>query len=225
VGSSLVDTLADALGDRSVLLLLDNCEHLVESCAKLTDALLRACPNLVVVATSREPLTVDGEHVFKLSPMSLPRGSSHLSDISDVTASDAVALFVERAVSQEPSFVLDDATIPSVVSLCRRLDGIPLAIELAAARLRSMSIVDLDARLDNHLQLLTGGSRAASPRQQTLRGLIDWSYELLNDAERTVLRRLSVFAGGFALAAAEAVCADDDALVDVVESLASLVDK
>ena len=223
-GRSMHDTLVEALADQSMLVVLDNCEHVIGACAKLAEVVVRGCPRVHLLATSREPLGIDGEHVFRVPSLSLPpEGAGALSELA---ASEAVALFVERAGSQATDFVLTADTAPLVTAICRRLDGVPLALELATARLRSMSLTDLHERLDHRFRLLTGGSRTALPRQQTLRAMIDWSYDLLNEFECAVLRRLSVFAGGFELSAAEAVCGSGE--VDgplVADLLGSLVDK
>lgn len=221
----VADSLVDALDERDLLIVIDNCEHVIDACAKLVDRLLRSCGRLIVVATSREPLAIDGEQVLRVPLLSLPDPSDAVVPAAALQ-SEAVALFCERAGVHQPAFTLDESTVAPVVSLCRRLDGIPLAIELAAARLRSMSITEIDSRLDNHLRLLTGGSRTSVPRQQTLRGLIGWSHDLLSEPERTVLRRLSVFSGGWSLGAAESVCQGGgvDAF-DVWDLLGTLVDK
>lgn len=224
-GRPVADTLYEALADRNLLLVLDNCEHLVDACAKLVDALLRNCPRIVVLATSREPLSISGEQVFRVPSLSLPPRVPETS-LAEASRSEAVALFCERAHLHRQEFALDETTVAPVVSLCRHLDGIPLAIELAAARLQSMSVADIESRLNNRLRLLTGGSRTAVPRQQTLRALIAWSYDLLGSAERTVLCRLSVFSGGFALDTAEAVCATEDlSEFEIFDLLDSLVAK
>ena len=221
-GRPLAGTLADAVGRRRLLVLLDNCEHVISACAKLADGLLRNCPNIVLLATSREPLGIDGERVHRVPSMDTPREN----DALEVAASrEAVQLFNERVAQHGVSLVWDERTAPVVGRICRRLDGIPLAIELAAARLRVMSVTDLDARLDQRFSLLTGGSRTALPRQQTLLAAVEWSWELLNATERDVLARLSVFAGGFDLSAAEAVTAVDIPADEAVVHLGALVDK
>ena len=224
-GRPLADTLVDALRQRRLLLFLDNCEHLVDPCAKLVDALLRHGVGLHVLATSREPLGIGGEQVFRVPPLSLPPAEAKL-DRHTAVGFEAVQLFVDRARSHDPAFVLDDDNVVSVISVCGRLDGIPLAIELAAARLRSLSVADIEARLGDRFRLLTGGSRTALGRQHTLRALVDWSYELLNYRDRAVLERLSVFAGGFDLEAAESVCASSEVeRFEVLDTVGSLVDK
>jgi len=222
-GRPTLDTLADALGPQDMLIVLDNCEHLIDGCAKTAEAILQRCPKVHLIATSREPLGIAGETIYRVPPLSLPAGES---DPAAAAACDAVALFTARAQEQGASLPIDERTAPLVVSVCRRLDGMPLAIELAAARLRSMSLADLAARLDQRFRLLTGGSRTALERQQTLRAAVDWSYSLLATAEQVVLGRLSVFAASFDLAAAEAVAGSGaiDA-AEVAGLLGSLVDK
>jgi predicted ATPase/DNA-binding CsgD family transcriptional regulator len=222
-GRSVLDTVVEAVGGRSLLVLLDNCEHVIGGCAKLADALLRSCPNLALLATSREPLGIGGEYVYRVPSMGLPADGD---DQDAIRASEAVRLLEERAAAQGVPLVADEPTTQIAGRICRRLDGIPLAIELAAARLRVLSASELEARLDERFALLTGGSRAGLPRQQTLRAMVDWSWELLTGAERAVLARLSVFAGGFGLAAAEAVAAGPDVpAVEVAGLLGALVDK
>jgi predicted ATPase/DNA-binding CsgD family transcriptional regulator len=222
-GRPVQDTLVEAVGQGRLLVVLDNCEHVIGACAKLADALLRGCPNLALLATSREPLGISGEQVHRVPSMRTPADGD---DAAAIRASEAVRLFEDRAAAQGVPLARDEPTAVVAGRICRRLDGIPLAIELAAARLRVMPADELDARLDERFAILTGGSRAAAPRQQTLRAMVDWSWELLTGAERTVLARLSTFAGGFGLAAAEAVAADPDVLAaEVVGHLGALVDK
>jgi predicted ATPase/class 3 adenylate cyclase len=222
-GRPLIDTLAEAVGRRSLLVLLDNCEHVIDACAKLADALLRNCPHIALLATSREPLGIDGELIHRVPSLDTPADED---DADAIRSTEAVRLFSDRAAQHGGPIAWDERTVSVVGRICRRLDGIPLAIELGAARLRVMSVTELDARLDQRFSILTGGSRAALPRQQTLLDMVDWSWELLNAAERHALARLSVFAGGFDLAAAEAVIAGRDVLPDeVVGHLGALVDK
>jgi non-specific serine/threonine protein kinase len=191
-------------------------------CAKVADAVLRKCPQVHLMTTSREPLGISGETIYRVPSLSLPESR----DEDSPDGSDAVALFVDRARAQGMDLSLDENSTPLVVSICRRLDGMPLAIELAAARMRSMALADLNDRLDQRFRLLTGGSRSALPRQQTLRAAVDWSYSLLNTPEQSVLRRLSVFVDGFDLAAAEAICGFGDIEeFDVTDMVGSLVDK
>jgi len=216
-------SLLAALREQDTLLLLDNCEHLIEAAAKRCDRITRECRRVRILATSREPLGIDGERVYRVASLSLPEDDSSAAS----PASEAVELFADRALAQDPGFVLDTLTAPLAASVCRRLDGIPLAIELAAARLSSMSLGQVSARLDQRFRLLTGGSRNAMPRQQTLQATVDWSFSLLSEPERATLRRLSVFTGGFELEAAETVCAvagQVDAF-EVLDLVGSLVDK
>jgi len=220
-GRPLMDSVVDALAPQRMLIVLDNCEHLVEACADVVDALVRRTPGVQLLCTSREPLGVAGEAIYRVPPLSLPDDTDQ-----ELAGSDAVALFLDRAATQGVAEALDDQALPLLAAVCRRLDGMPLAIELAAARLRTLSLSDISDRLDQRFRLLTGGSRGALPRQQTLRATVDWSYSLLERAERTVLRRLSVFIDGFDLAAAEGVAGFDDIdPFDVAELVASLVDK
>jgi non-specific serine/threonine protein kinase len=224
-GRSLLETLLGVLRDEHLLLLLDNCEHLLNACAALTEAILRSCSRITILATSREPLGVGGERVYRIPSLLVPP-TSETTGSEGVRGYDAVRLFVERAIEHQPYFALDDTNFKAVASICRRLDGMPLAIELAAARLSTLSVFDIDDRLGDRFRLLTGGSRTALPRQRTLRALIDWSYDLLNPVERAAFARLSVFAGGWSLQAAEVVCAADDLETDnVLDALGSLVDK
>ena len=218
------DSLLRILRDQRVLLVLDNCEHIVDDTAKFADQIGRHCPRVSLIATSREPLGVDGELVYRVRSLSLP--SEDVESVVELEGSDAVALFVARAQAHDSTFALADDIASIVASVCRRLDGIPLAIELAAARLSSMSLVDLNRRLDQRFRLLTGGSRNALPRQQTLGAMVAWSYDLLNEPEREVLRRLTVFVDGFDLDAAEAVCATESIeSFEVTDILGSLVNK
>jgi len=215
-GRPALDALLDALAPQDMLIVLDNCEHLIGACAKAADAILRHCLRVQLVATSREPLGIGGETVYRVPPLSLPGPGD--TGLAAAECSDAVALFVDRARAQ--------GTGPLVVSICRQLDGLPLAIELAAARLRSLSLRGLADRLDQRFRLLTGGSRTALARQQTLWATVEWSYSLLHGAEQSLLRRLSVFAETFDLDAAEAVCSFGDLeSLEVAGLLGSLVDK
>jgi predicted ATPase/DNA-binding CsgD family transcriptional regulator len=222
-GRLVLDTLVEAVDGRSLLVLLDNCEHVIGACAKLADALLRGCPHLALLATSREPLGIDGERVYRVPSLTTPAEDA---DTAAIRASEAVRLLADRAAAQGAALAWDGPEAKVAGRICRRLDGIPLALELAAARLRVMPASELEARLDERFGLLTGGSRAALPRQQTLRAMVDWSWELLTGAERSVLARLSVFAGGFGLSAAEAVAAGRDVPAEeVLGHLGALVDK
>ena len=229
-GVPSVRTLADWLRPKRLLLVLDNCEHLVAACAALAADLLKDCPLVYLLASSREPLGVAGEQTYRVPSLSLP-DPKRRQTVEALSQYEALRLFIERAQAVQPVFTVTDANAPAVAQVCFRLDGIPLAIELAAVRVRSLSVEDINARLDDRFRLLTGGARDMLPRQQTLRALIDWSYDLLTDQEKMLLRRLSVFAGGWTLAAAEAVGSGEDATGGVVEDwevldlLASLVDK
>jgi predicted ATPase/DNA-binding CsgD family transcriptional regulator len=220
-----VATLSDYLAERQLLLLLDNCEHLLDACAVLVDALLRSAPQLRILATSRQPLDLPAERIVNVPPLALPDLHTDVSAAA-LAGNEAVTLFVLRAASVVPGFALTDSNAPAVVALCARLDGLPLALELAAVRLRALSPEQLLERLDERFRLLSTGSRAALPRQQTLRGLVDWSFALCSPAEQTMWARLSVFAGSFSLEAAEQVCADAavprEAVLDLV---AALLDK
>lgn len=227
-GRPLLASLADALRARRLLLVLDNCEHLVAACATVADHLLRTCPELTIVATSREALGIAGETTWLVPTLDLPAPPRAGDSVgaSDPRRSEAVQLFVERAQAAQPAFALSERNAVAVGQVCRRLDGIPLALELAAARVRALSVEQLAQRLDDQLRLLTGGSRAALPRQQTLRAAVDWSYALLPEPERILLRRLAVFAGGWTLPAAEAVCGGAGLeAADVFPLLVDLVDK
>jgi predicted ATPase/DNA-binding winged helix-turn-helix (wHTH) protein len=221
-GTPLLDTLRAQVKGRALLILLDNCEHLLEGCAPLADALLRSAPKLSIIATSREPLRVAGEQTYHLPTLSLPDPTASAETMS---RSEAVQLFIERAAKQQLSFSLTPNRALALAQLCIHLDGIPLALELAAARTRSLSIEEINARLGDRFRLLTSGTRTALPRQQTLRATLDWSYDLLLEQERRVLRRLAVFAGGFAIEAASYVASDhtidDFAVIDLLSQLVS----
>ncbi|WP_204074138.1 BTAD domain-containing putative transcriptional regulator [Planotetraspora phitsanulokensis] len=208
-----------ALSGRSALLVLDNCEHVIGAAAALADRLLAECPGVRVLATSREPLGVPGETLAPISPLGLPPAGATLTDAAGYPA---VRLLADRAVAVRPGFTLDEDNVDAVVTICRRLDGMPLAIELAAARLRALGPAQLAARLDDRFRLLTGGSRTALPRQRTLRAVVEWSWDLLTPGERALAGRLAVFAGGATLDDAESVCGDP---AEVTETLPGLVDK
>ncbi len=224
-GKSPAETLADHLKARRLLLVMDNCEHLLDDCAKLADATLRNCPRVRILATSREALGIAGELTCRVPSLSLPDPKRDTTPES-LSHYEAVRLFMDRARSHQPHFAITSENAPAVASICHRLDGIPLAIELAAARIQAMSVEQVEHRLDQRFRLLTGGSRTALPRQQTLRSLIDWSYDLLTDAEKALLCRISVFMGGWTLEAAEGVCAGDGVEEwEVLDLLASLVAK
>jgi non-specific serine/threonine protein kinase len=215
-----------ALRAARLLLVLDSCEHLADACAGLVDALLGACPSVTVLATSRAPLGLAGEVQWRVPPLALPDAPAAASPVAAAVARhDAVRLFVERAQAVQPAFAVTDRNAAAVAQLCRRLDGLPLALELAAARVRVLTVDELLRRLEDRFRLLTGG-RAAPPRHQTLRALVAWSHDLLDEPDRRLFARLGVFAGGFALAAAESVGAGDGlAAADVLEGLTRLVDQ
>jgi predicted ATPase/class 3 adenylate cyclase/Tfp pilus assembly protein PilF len=222
---ALLQTLIEYLRPRRLLLLLDNSEHLLAACASLAEALLRACPQLRMLATSREGLGIAGETTYRVPSLSSPHPNDAASPES-LSQYEAVRLFIDRATAVQPGFSVTNRNAPALAQLCYRLDGIPLAIELAAARVRAIPVEQIASRLDDRFRLLTGGSRTALPRQQTLRALVDWSYDLLADPERALLMRLSMFAGGWTLEAAERVCAGGVVEEwEVLDILTSLVDK
>src|SRR5215204_578013 len=224
-GRSLTEMLSGYLGSKKVLLVLDNCEHLIEACAELAEALLRFCPGLRVLATSREALGITGEVAWPVPSLSLP-DLRRMPDIGSLPEYESARLFVERAVAVRPDFVLTEQNAAVVAQVCYRLDGIPLAIELAAARTRVLSVEEVADRLDDCFRVLSAGGRTARPRQHTLHATMDWSHELLSEEERTLFRRLSVFAGGFSLEAAESVCIGEDVeRGEVLGLLSNLVDK
>ena len=221
---TLTVSLAENLRHNQLLLILDNCEHLVGACAKLAESLLQSCPHLSILASSREALNIAGESVYRVPSLPLPDPQAPLP--ADLAQYGAFQLFVERATAARPDFALTPANAAAVAWICQRLDGMPLAIELAAAKVKVMGIDQIGARLDDRFRLLTGGSRTALPRHQTLRAAIDWSYNLLSGAERMLLGRLSVFSGGWTLVAVEVIGAGEplDALA-VIDLLTSLIDK
>jgi predicted ATPase/DNA-binding CsgD family transcriptional regulator len=218
-----VGTLVHRLISSEMLLVVDNCEHLTEAAARVVARLLAACPRLVVLATSRERLNLDGEVVWRLSPLALPQTGDAFAVAS---AAEAVRLFVDRARNVSPGFDIRPDNLPAIVAICRRLDGMPLAIELAAARASTLSPAEIMARLDDRLRLLTGGPRDADARHRTLRATIDWSYQLLDPSERTLLQRLSIFAGPVRADAVAQVCGEAPlAPADVTDGLQKLADK
>jgi predicted ATPase len=221
----VLESVVQYLKRRRLLLIVDNCEHVIAEAARVVETILRTCREVKVLATSREPLEIAGEQVYRLPSLAFPPNEARPS-AAEALEYGAVALFVERSRAVDTRFMLTDETAPIVAEIARRLDGIPLAIELAAARVKVLSIPKLAPRIDERFRLLTGGSRTALPRQQTLRALIDWSYDLLSEQEKTLLRRASIFAGGWTLEAAESVCiADSLAAVDLFDLLSSLVEK
>lgn len=223
-GQPLMDLLKEYLSRKELLLILDNCEHLIETCAQTADTLLHAAPYVKILATSREPLSIAGEASFPVPSLAHPLEA--LTSPETLSQYEAVRLFVERAGAAQPNFQVTNQNAPAVAQICYRLDGIPLALELAAARVRGMSVEQIASRLDDRFRLLTGGSRTALPRQRTLQAAIDWSYKLLSDPERILLRRLAVFAGSWTVEAAEFVCADDLlGSAAILDLLLHLVDK
>ncbi len=224
-GHTVPEALAQFVRDRKLLVVLDNCEHLIQACAGLARMLLEAGPDVRILASSREHLNIRGEATYPLPPLALPDAAAAPS-LAAFAQGEAVRLFTHRATAAVPAFRVTDENAVALAEICRRLDGIPLALELAAARVRVMSVEKIAERLHDRFRLLAGGDRTALPRQQTLRALIDWSYDLLDDDERALFRRLAVFAGGFTLEAAEAVGAGGDiAAPDVLDVLARLVEK
>jgi len=222
-GTMSQEGVAGAVGTKKLLLVIDNCEHVIEAAAGMAEALLRASPGVSLVATSREPLRVSGEYAYRVPPLDVP--AEDTQDMEDVFSHSAVRLFVSRARAAEPRYVAERRVAAATAAICRRLDGIPLAIELAAARIVAFGVDGVAALLDDRFRLLAGGSRTL-PRHQTMRATLDWSYELLSESERVVLRRLGVFVGAFTLDAAGAVAASDDIpAADVVDAVASLVGK
>jgi non-specific serine/threonine protein kinase len=224
-GESVTSTVVGALRPLRLLLVVDNCEHLLDASARLVGAVVRSCPDVRVLATSREPLGIAGETAWRVP--SLPTPDPHrLPALPELERTAAVRLFVERARAVEPHFELTQGNAAAVAQICKRLDGIPLALELAAARVRALTVEHLVVRLDQRFLLLTGGSRSALPRQQTLRATLDWSYELLDAPERALFRRLAVFVGGWTLEAAEAVAQGEPIEADdVLDTHTSLIDK
>ncbi|MGE5373997.1 MAG: ATP-binding protein, partial [Bacteroidota bacterium] len=217
--------LVDFLREKTCLLVLDNCEHLIDDCARLAQGLLQEAPRLKILASSREALGVRGEQAWRVPSLSAP-DARHLPPLEQLSRYEAVCLFTERACLVQPHFRVTAENATAVAEVCQRLDGIPLAIELAAARLRSLGVEKIAARLDDHFRLLTGGARTALPRQQTLRALIDWSYDLLPEQERTLLRRLAVFSGGWSLEGSEQICSDAPLpSEEILDMLDHLVDK
>jgi predicted ATPase/DNA-binding SARP family transcriptional activator len=220
----LIETLKTYLRSKHLLLVIDNCEHLIRSCAQYAEQLLARCPELKILATSIESLGLFNENTWQVPSLPLPEIQGPLS-LKELQEFASIKLFDERAANAKSGFVLDERNASSVAQICRRLDGIPLAIELAAARIKVLSVDEIAARLDDRFSLLTAGSRTAIPRHQTLRATIDWSYDLLTEPEHILLRRLSVFTGGFTLEAAEAVCGQGRNQSDILDLLGRLVDK
>ncbi|HUO71945.1 MAG TPA: LuxR C-terminal-related transcriptional regulator [Solirubrobacteraceae bacterium] len=223
---SALEACCARLATCNALVLLDNCEHLLHACGEVAETLLRSCPNVSVIATSRTSLGAAGETDWRVPSLSLPQRERERESVQALGQFDAVRLFIERARKARPNFAVTNENAPAVAQVCEELDGLPLAIELAAARVRMLSVEQIAAGLGDRFHLLTGGTRTALPRYQTLRASVDWSHELLSDPERALLRRLAVFAGGFTLDLAESVCADETLpRVAILDLLASLVDK
>jgi predicted ATPase/class 3 adenylate cyclase len=221
----LIETLGEGIGGKEILLVLDNCEHLIEACARFSDALLRACPGLRILATSREALRIGGEMTNIVLPLETP-DPEHLPAVEALSQYDAVRLFIERSVAVSPDFKIDNSNAPAVAQICYRLDGIPLALELASARVGAITVDMILDRLDDRFRLLSKGDRAVLPRHQTLEAVIDWSYELLAERECALFRRLGVFAGGWTLEAAESMCCGEGIRDwEILELMTSLVDK
>jgi predicted ATPase/class 3 adenylate cyclase len=235
-GRPAIDVVSDFLASKDLLLVLDNAEHLIEGVARIAERLLAIAPGLRILTTSREALAVAGEAVVQVPSLSCPTVRARPGDVAvtagtlldEVTSTEAVALFTERAGAVLPSFTVDHSNVAAVAEICRRLDGIPLAIELAAGRVAAMSPGEIASGLSDRFRLLTGGRRTAVPRQQTLHALIDWSWDLLTDDDRRVLRRLSIFSGGWTVAAAAGVAGElngGDGLMDAIDGLTRLVDR
>lgn len=224
-GQPLIDTFVETLRPKNMVLVLDNCEHLVEAAARLVDVLLSACPRLRILATSREPLDVEGEVIWRVPPLSVP-DPQHALTVQELQSSESARLFLERTVQRDRAFILTEQNAQMVSGISRKLEGIPLAIELAAARVGTLSLEQIAQKLEESLELLTGGGRIAMPRQRTLSGTLDWSYDLLLKSEQRVFRRLSVFAGGWTLQASEAVASSEGVdEAEVLDLLSGLVGK
>lgn len=224
-GQPLTETLVSHLQSKKMLLVLDNCEHLIAACATLADTLLRACPGLRILATSREPLHIPGELTWPVPPLSMP-DPQQLPPVEKLVQYEAVQLIIDRATAILPTFTVNQYNAPAIAQVCHQLDGLPLAIELAAARVKLLTMAQIAARLQDSFRLLVGGNRLALTRQQTLQAALDWSYELLSEPERVLFRRLAVFAGGFTLEAAEGICPGDGLdPSEFLDLLSQLVDK
>ena len=223
-GNTATQLLLDLVLNKKLLIVLDNCEHLIEASAQLVDSLLSHSPSLKILASSREALGVKGEMAWHVPSLALP-DIKHLPDVESLSQCEAIHLFMERATLAQPHFHLTKDNASSVAQICSRLDGIPLAIELAAARVKALSVDQIAARLNDRFRLLTGGARTALPRQQTLRALIEWSYNLLSEQERILFACLAVFVGGWRLEAAEQVCVEEEGGFDILDLLSHLVDK
>ncbi len=224
-GRSLYETLTDYLREKEMLIILDNCEHLINECSDLAEKLLQNCPGIKIIATSREALNCSGEQTYRLPSLTVP-DKSIVNTPEQLTQFESVRLFIERALSVNHNFRVNNANAPALAGICSRLDGIPLAIELAAARTKVLSVEKIYERLDNRFNFLTGGSRTALPRQQTLKALIDWSYDLLSEKEKKLWSRLSVFKDGWTLESAEVICSDELLTEgEILDLLSQLVEK
>jgi predicted ATPase/Flp pilus assembly protein TadD len=223
-GRSLLETVIEYLKSKKALLVLDNCEHLVAAAAGMAERLLASCPDVHFLITSRQRLHIDGEQVYPVPPLPLPSAQNSIG-LAEIMASDAVRLFVERASMVVPSFTIHDRNAPAIAKLCQQLDGIPLALELAAAQIAAMTPADMLERMDERFRILTTGRRTGLPRHQTLLATVEWSHQLLSEPEQCLFRRLAIFAGGFDLSAAESICADASIDVPVLGLLSGLVDK
>ncbi|HEY3475724.1 MAG TPA: tetratricopeptide repeat protein, partial [Anaerolineales bacterium] len=221
----VIDVLCDFLSEKNMLLILDGCEHLVDACAHMAEKILQQAPNVRIVATSREALGITGELTYRVHALELP-DLKHLPPLGLLSKYEAIALFIDRATAVAPTFQIMDSTAPILAQICSRLDGIPLAIELAAAKLGVLSLSQISERLDDRFRLLTGGSRTAAPQHQTLQAAIDWSYDLLSPSEQTLFRRLAVFVNGWTLEAAEFICSGVGIQSEeVLELLTQLISK
>ncbi len=224
-GQETMVTLINYLKQKELLIILDNCEHLIEECAALAEKLLEKCPGIKIIATSREALRSQGENVFRVTSLSHPEPDQKNTPL-ELSQYEAVRLFIERALAVNSAFRINNNNAPAVAQICFHLDGIPLAIELAAARIKILQVEKICEKLDDRFRLLTGGKRTALPRQQTLKAMIDWSYDMLSENEKLILRRLSVFSGGWTLQAAEEICSGDDVeIYEVMDIHSNLLDK
>jgi predicted ATPase/class 3 adenylate cyclase len=224
-GTDIFDTLKEFLKDKNIILLFDNSEHLLARCAQIAETLLAYCPNLKIISTSREPFNIQGETIYRIPPLSMPDNIKNQS-VESLYEYESVKLFLERANSINPNFSLTNENVYTVAELCKKLDGIPLAIELASKRVNVLSVEKINERLDDRFKLLTGGSSTALPRQKTLKALIDWSYDMLSPVEQLLLQRLAIFMGGWTLEAAEEICSDETIdEYEVLDLMNSLYDK
>ncbi len=222
----IVNTLIKSIKEKSLLILLDNCEHLIQECAEIAHKLLNTVKGIQILATSREALNIQGEVVWRIPLMAFPGSSDSTKEIKEIIQYEAIKLFVDRAASSQPGFTLNSQNVSSVTQICQRIEGIPLAIELAATRIRHIGLETILERLDDHFKILLSSSRVAPDRQQTLKAAIDWSYDLLSEQEQLLFRRVSVFAGDFSIEAVEEVCSDKELKEEnILTLLSQLVDK